>query len=402
MIQLVGIRSNCGIDVRQKFSIVPARLYASLKKVGEVLGSIVIVSTCNRTEVYVDSEVEGKKLIDILFECLGWDVGIVEYVFYTGQNGAVKHLFEVSCGFHSRILGEDQILGQIKDAYESAVKAQTAGGRLHKLFQCALSCGKEFKHTCKMYEIPVSVPSIAVKEAESKRCANYMIIGFGKIGKLILKYLNRTRAEKIYVVSRNPEKAALSLEGSSSGIKFVEFDDRKKFYSSIDCIFSCTSAPHEIISKGELPNSKIRIFDLAVPRDVSLEVKELSNICVYDIDSIGRIDGENKKKRRERMSSYRYIIDKYINEFDRWNTLLELSPEIQKIKMYGHSICEKRIKTYVNKRHTRNDELLARTLIESTARAYINRAIDVLKEEKLKGSERECIDIINRIFCRND
>ncbi len=144
------------------------------------------------------------------------------------------------------------------------------------------------------------------------------------------------------------------------------------------------------------------IFDLAVPRDVDNDVFLLSNIKVYDIDDISRIDKNNKVMRKQKMAQYRYIIDKYIKKFIKWQTLNELSPEIQRIKNYGEEICEKRIKTFKNKRYTKDNEILARIMIQSTAKVYINRAIKLLKKEKLNGTEDNCLRFIDEIFCSNE
>jgi glutamyl-tRNA reductase len=102
------------------------------------------------------------------------------------------------------------------------------------------------------------------------------------------------------------------------------------------------------------------------------------------------------------MAQYRYIIDKYIKKFIKWQTLNELSPEIQRIKNYGEEICEKRIKTFKNKRYTKDNEILARIMIQSTAKVYINRAIKLLKKEKLNGTEDNCLRFIDEIFCSNE
>ncbi|WP_446897326.1 glutamyl-tRNA reductase [Clostridium sp. LBM24168] len=401
MIQLIGIKSECDIETRQKFSIIPSKLENNLGYIKNAIGDVVILSTCNRTEVYVDSDFRKEDLIDRMFEILEWDDDLMISTFYVEGRDAVKHLMEVSCGFHSRILGEDQILGQIKSAYESALKAGAVKGRLHRLFQSTIACGKKFKSACRMYEIPVSVPSIAVKEARSRKLKRYMIVGFGQIGQLVLKYLISASVEIIYVVVRDLNRFS-SMESEYKRVKFITFKEKKSYYEDVDCIISCTSAPHVIIGKDELPFRNIVIFDLAVPRDVNVNVMELPNIKLYDIDNISRIDEKNKNIRRKKMMEYRYITFDYIDEFMKWQSIAELSPEIQNIKKQGSVICDRRINTFINKRHTKDNEKLVKRMVESTARFYIDRAIEVLKEEKLKGKEIECMNIINRIFCNEN
>lgn len=399
MIQLIGIKSQCDIGIRQKFSITSEVLEGKLKYINELVGSVLILSTCNRTEIYVDSNLEEKKLIDTVFYGLDWDYDLVSYIFYIKDKYAIKHLMEVSCGFHSKILGEDQILGQIKTAYDAALEAKTIKGKLQRLFQKAITCGKEFKHICESYRIPVSIPSIVAKEILNMDIRKYMIIGFGKIGQLLFKYLNNSQAQIIYIAVRDLNKVHDSYKKCGK-IRFISFKDRKSYYNDIDCIVSCTSAPDKIISKGDLPCRKLTIFDLAVPEDIDRNVLDLDNVTLYDIDNISVIDEKNKAIRKKTMGKYRYILENHIDKFIKWEKLHQLSPEIQKVKKYGDEICEKRITTFKNKKHTKDNDILVKTMIESTARFYINRAIEVMKEEKLNGREEECLRLINKIFCK--
>ena len=398
IIQLIGVKSDCDIEIRQKFSIISARLVDKLKSIYDVTGNVLILSTCNRTEIYVSSDLEREALIRSVFDRLGWDKELEKYIFYVEDKDAVRHLMEVCCGFHSKILGEDQILGQVKTAYSTALKAKTINGQLQRMFQNAVTCGKKFKSVCEIYKIPVSVPSIAVREAEKKKMKRYMILGFGEIGQLVLKYLNSLNAEIVYVAVRNMAKVD-EFYRNYDWIRFITFRERKDYDKNVDCIISCTSAPHTVISKDELPDKKLLVFDLAVPRDVDKNVKTLPNVELYDIDSISVIDQNNKIMRKEKMEKYRYIIDEYIDEFVKWQAVDEISPEIQKIKNFGSRICEKRIKTFKNKRYTKDNEKLVRTMIESTAKVYINRAINTLKEGKFQGREEEYMELINKIFC---
>ena len=399
MIQLIGIKSQCDIGIRQKFSIISEVLEDKLKCINELAGNVLILSTCNRTEIYVDSDLQEKELIDTIFYGLGWEYEFIPYIFYVKHKHAVKHLMEVSCGFHSKILGEDQILGQIKRAYEAAVKAKTIKGKLQKLFQKALACGKEFKHVCESYKTPVSIPSIVAKEILNMNIKKCMIIGFGRMGKLLLKYLNNSRAQIIYIAVRDLSKTN-DLYNKYERIRFIPFKNRKNYYNYVDCIVSCTSAPDKIISKRDLPCRKFTIFDLAVPKDINRDVLDLGNVTLYDLDSISTIDEKNKIIRKETMAKYRYVLENHIQEFIKWEKLYELSPEIQKIKSYGDEICSKRITTFKNKKYTKDNDILVKTMIESTARFYMNRAIEVMKEEKLKGREEECLKLINKIFCK--
>lgn len=397
MIQLVGVKSQCDIEIRQKFSVASSVLEKKLKYINELVGNVVILSTCNRTEIYVDSNLEEKELINVLFYALKWEYSLISYIFCVKDKHAVKHLMEVSCGFHSKILGEDQILGQIKIAYDIALKIKTVKGKLQKLFQDAIACGKKFKYNCESYKTPVSIPSIVAKKTLNMNIKKYMIIGFGKMGQLLVKYLSNSEVEIIYVAVRNLDRFR-DMCSKYKLVKFIPFEYKEKYYENVECIISCTSAPSKIISRKSLPCKELIVFDLAVPSDVDRDVLTLHNIEFYDIDSISAIDEKNKIIRKENMLKYRYILEKYMDEFIKWQKIYEISPEIQKMKELGHKICEKRITTFKNKKYTKDNDILVEMMIESTARFYINRAIEVMKEEKLSGREKECFKLIGKIF----
>lgn len=399
MLQLIGVKSNYGVEIRQKFSIIPSRFENNLKILKKIVDEIIIISTCNRTEIYVNSQMPYNKLIDSIFYNFNWDKNLISYTFYKEGQNVVRHLMEVICGFDSKILGEEQILGQIKTAYALALKNNSIKGELQRLFQEGIACSKNFRQCCEIYKIPVSSASIVVKEALKKGIKKFMIIGFGETGRLVLKYLLSCEIDIAYIVVRNKNNIKINSTENEK-VRFINFEEKNKFYNEVDSIVSCTSAPHTIIHKEELPEQKsILIFDLAVPKDVDKEVVNLTNIKVMDIDDISNMDDNNKIMRREKMEKYKYILDEHIDKFTIWQSVSELSPEIQYIKNFGEEVNRERIKTFKNKKNTKDHEELAETLIKSTSKVYINRFIEVLKEEKLEGREKYCLEIMKKIFC---
>jgi glutamyl-tRNA reductase len=275
---------------------------------------------------------------------------------------------------------------------------------LQKLFQQAITCGKEFRTVCQLYKIPVSASSIAVKDCIERQIKNFMIIGYGEIGKLAVKYALDSRfTEKIYLVVRDVKKVeADELIKGNSKVEVVTFDEKNRLYGSAQAIISCTSAPHTIIRESELKglnlNEPLVIYDLAVPRDVEEKIKELASVELYDIDSLNTIDKENKNRRKEVMYENINIVNKYVESFTEWKSIREITHEIEKIKEFSNDVFEKRYRAFKNKQHSKNPEDLAKVLIKSASDVYANRAIEVLKEEKLKGREEECLKILERIF----
>lgn len=394
MIQLIGVKSDIKLEIRERFSIIQKRCEDNVKKLHEICDEVIIISTCNRTEIYFNSEFTGEHIVEKVFEILNWDKKLMKYTFYYKEKKVVNYLMDVVCGFHSLILGEDQILGQIKEAYETALKAKTVNRDLQRLFQTAVTCGKEFRTKSNLYKIPVSSSSIAVSESRKRGVKNFMVLGFGEVGQLACKYILSGAFETLYIAVRNPK--VVNIEDKR--VKVIPFEGKESYYKDVDCIISCTSAPHCVVRKSELPEKPLFIFDLAVPRDVEEEIYSMKDITVYNIDKVSVIDDENRKKRKEIMIKNRYVLDKHIEEFLDWQRIQDISPVIYKLKECGEIVYKKRYKTFKNKKDTKDNEKLAKTLLKSTSNAFINRAIDVLKEEQLKGNGEQCLKIIERIF----
>jgi glutamyl-tRNA reductase len=394
MIFVLGVKHDIDIKIREKLSIISKRLEDATRKLGCIFNEAVVISTCNRTEIYYRTDSNTINNKEDIFEAIGWDKGLLEYTFHLDGMKAIVHLMEVICGFDSIVLGEDQILGQIKEAYEIALKLGTVKSSLLRLFQMAVTCGKEFRSESELYKIPVSTASIVIREAKRRGIKRFMIIGYGEIGSLVSKYVLADDYEKLYIAVRDVSSVDLDV----TGVEVVNINEKSKYYSDVDCIISATSAPHTVVKASELPSKNLLIFDMAVPRDVEDEVCYIEGIDVYNIDKLYLLQDENYNVRKERMNNHRHIVDKYIDNFMEWEKLKELSQSIRDIKEHGQRVYLTRANTFKNKRYTKDNEKLAEVLLKSTANAYINRAIEVLKEEHLKGRGDECMRIIEKIF----
>ena len=398
MIGVIGVKRNVDIEIREKLALYPKK---HKKYVEELLSSfkeVLILNTCNRTEIYFNCEkaFSENEIFENIFKVFNWKEDLREYLFLSKGERAVTHLMEVICGFHSRILGEDQILGQIKDAYKVAILDKSISSELQKMFEIAIACGKKFKTECKMFEVPVSSVSIAINSALLKGCKKFMVLGYGEIGKLAIKHLLSHKVDFIYLIIRDKNKAS-DLEGE--GVEVLDFNEKNQVINEVDCIVSCTSAPHTVVRTCDISpkGERIHIYDLAVPRDVDFELAKLDRISLKDIDEISKIDDKNKKIRKDRMEEYKFIVKDSIEEFLNWLKVREISSKIRNIKIRENEICTERIKTFSNKGNGENAKL-AEKMIKSTADAYVNRAIELLKKEAIKGSDSSCLKIIEKIF----
>lgn len=394
MISLIGVRHDTKVEIREKLSVIPKRQEDYL---GRLLGEFsegMILSTCNRSEIYVNSEYDIKDTVDIIFKLFNWDRRYRENIFTKSGEDAALHIFEVSSGFDSIIVGEDQILGQLKDAYEKAMDSGALGGELQRLIQYAVSCGKEFRTKSGLYKYPVSSSSIVAREAAKRGTRRFMILGYGDVGSLTSKYILEQNPEILYIAVRDIS----CVEIKDERVKAVPFSTRNQYYGDVQCIISCTSAPHPVIYGAELPDKEYLLFDLAVPRDVDESVYALENTEVYDIDRVGFLYDENQEKRKNCMIKNRYIVDKYMEQYDTWRRMKPVIPYIEKIKEKGKLVSWERQKSFRNKCDSKDKKELADILIKSTSDFYINRAIEVLKEEQLKGRGEECLKILEKVF----
>lgn len=400
MIQLLGIKKNTEVEIREKLSLSQKKREVYSKELIKYFDEVVILSTCNRTEIYFNGSLKGEEGLKKIFEVLNWDINLREYCFYLNEKETVRHLMEVVCGFHSKILGEDQILGQIKDAYHLADELGSVKHELQRLFQEAITCGKKFRTEGKLYEIPVSSASIAISEAIKNDSKRIMVIGYGEVGKLVVKYALSNDIKELNIVVRKVESVK---DIEDKRVNIMNYEDGRNIINDMDCVVSCTSAPHLIIEKKHIKENgnKIIIFDLALPRDVDEKVKEYTRVNLYDIDDISSIDDDNKKLRKERMLKFKDIINAYIEGYFNWKDIRNIAAVIQDMKKNSSKVIKERQTTLKNKCNDKKDIEIAQKLIKSTSDYYVNRAIEVLKEEQLKGQGEECIKILEKIFLKN-
>lgn len=396
MLGLIGIKKGVDVSIREKLVISPRTKDLISNSLRNITDEFVILSTCNRTEIYFKGQGIDKELI---FEVLNWDKSLLEYVFYIDDESAVKHLFELVCGFHSRILGEDQILGQIRDAYLEGVEKGYIFSELMRLFEEAISCGKRFRSDTKLYEIPVSSSSIAVNKVIESKAEKLMVMGYGTIGKLVIKYALGTELKEINIVVRDKSKVEKITD---QRVNILTYNEARERLNEMDGLISCTAASHLVVEKYHInkEGKNILLIDLAMPRDIDPQLQNYERVQLLDIDKISKLDDENKHLRVERMQKNKYIIDKYIKEYMNWLNLRCVTNYIKEFKDSGDFIVSHRVKSFENKCKNKEDAKLAEILIKSTADYYINRAIKVLKNEKAKGREEQCLRILMEIFTK--
>jgi glutamyl-tRNA reductase len=311
------------VVVRERFAFAEARVPVALQSLRDsgIADEAVILSTCNRVEIYAVTPLEPphafNALQQFLVNCHDYRDPLTDEIYTLSEPQSLQHLFKVACGLDSMVLGETEILGQLKKAYDLALKNGHTGGRLNKAFQRAFHVAKHIRTETNIQRGSVSVGSVAVELAEkifsqlSDR--DVLIIGAGDTSEKTARALLSRGAHSILVTNRSPEKAvALAAE---LGGRAVPFEDWSGEFAHIDIVISSTSAPHYILDRVKLePLMKLRrnrsllLIDIAVPRDIEPEVNFLDNVYLYNIDDLQAIADDYLKQRQEEVARCEKII----------------------------------------------------------------------------------------------
>ena len=383
MISMLGIGLEAQLACREKYVLTEKKQQDILSRAASSGGELVIVATCNRTEIYFC----GLTAEQVLTLC-GWEKS--ESLQLLDNPAAVTHLFRLACGFLSAVPGEDQISGQLRDALHLAEKINSSGRNLNRLFQLALYCGRQFRKAVRGRLQPYSLLSIVKQIALEKKCRTFTIAGYGKFGQLAAKYLLSAEIDTIYVLSRTLRKV------EHPQIKIADYKDKRSVLAQSDCLISVTSAPHHLFHPEDFCRPLLA-FDLAVPRDIDPEVQKLG-VTLYDVDSLIGLQQNYLAERLEIMQNFSDIAEDFIRDFILWQAQEEIKPFISDLNRQGAALYELKKKYYSRKMNFQDQQELTDGLLKSTSQAFIRRAVEVLKEEHQAGRGRECQELLSRIF----
>lgn len=303
---------TASVDVREKVAFAPDRVADALLQARQEadLSEVAILSTCNRTEVYgACDEKNSHRLIEWIVKYHRLQTGALRdsaYEFW--EKAAVTHMMRVASGLDSMVLGEPQILGQLKSAYQVAQEAQTIGPSLGRLFQQSFSVAKKVRTDTEIGNNPVSVAFAAVSLAKhifsdlSKNTA--LLIGAGETVELVAKHLHEQGVKDIVVANRTLARAN-SLAEMFNG-RAITLQDIPDMLHKADIVISSTASPLPILGKGAVEHALKRrkhkpvfMMDIAVPRDIEEEVSELPDVYLYTVDDLQQVVDENRKQREK-------------------------------------------------------------------------------------------------------
>ncbi len=406
------------IEVRERVALTEAELPAVLHQLHRQphLHEVAILTTCNRTEIYaVASEVHLQR--HQLFEFLRTvrpEVRSEEetlFYFHEGQ-AAVEHLFKVAAGMDSMVVGEPQILGQVKDAFAIAQEAGTTGTLLNKLFLFAIAAGKRVRSETALGKGAISVASAAVELTQkifrdlSQRAA--LIIGAGETGTLVAQHLKEKHIGQLFITNRTHERAVQLAQ--HLGIQVIPWEEIATSIERMDIIVGTTSAPQPILTReahgrqlGQHAGIPRLLIDIAVPRDFDEALNTLPNVILQDIDDLQAIVEHNLQRRRQELPAAMRIVQEEAQKFMAWRNSLQVKPTIVALQARLQALREAELERF---RHRVSEEEFAH--LERITQNLINKILHLplvkLREYSNNGGGQNLmrIDVIKEIFGLED
>ena len=417
---LVGVNhKTTPVEIREKLAFTKGKIEESIDRLLNYPDIIehTILSTCNRVEIYARANCHDSAIKSVKqFICDFHELSPVELEdhFYSYKNEeAVEHLFRVSSSLDSMILGEAQILGQVKDAYSLARDLRSTGLVLNQLFEKAFNIAKKVREETGIAERSVSISSAAVELAQKifDDLENHtvMLVGTGEMAELAAKHLISYGVKTVYVTSRTYERAAnlaRTLNGSA-----LDFEAFKNELHRADIVITSTSASSFIIKKEmvekaiqERKNKPIFFIDIAVPRDIEPDVNDLENVYLYDIDDLHVVVSANMKEREKEAENAMNLISHEVTKFNNWIGSLDAVPTIIEIRKKAEIIRKQEMERTLKKlpHVSEDDKQLLRQMSSSMINKILHKPTIKLKQKTQSEDGHVYLKAIRHLFHLDD
>lgn len=387
-IGILGLNHNTApIEIRE-------RLYANEETVPILLRRIrergvaesVIISTCNRTEIYFsggDNDKTAREIRSILSETFtAPEEWFNDYTYSFSGEEAYRHLFIVASGLDSMVIGEPEILGQVKDAYRTAARAGSTSFYLNKTFHKTFSVAKRIRTETRIGYNPLSISSMAVELAkkifgnlEEKKI---LVIGAGEMCETALKYFQKEGVREVYIANRTYQKAR-ELAGEIIGTA-MPFTDLSELLAVVDMVLTSTGSERPIIGPDLIQtvmkkrkNRPIFLIDIAVPRDIDPSVNNIGNIYLYDIDDLKELSQKHLADRVKESEKARTIIDEEVLRFSEWLGRVDVNPLISHIMARAEEVRSRELKKTLSRLGELDEETLNN--IDIMTRTIVNKLV---------------------------
>ncbi len=406
-----GLNHNTApLEIRERVSFAPGEMAATLQTVRDSLAlqEVAILSTCNRTEIYHSSEVSTEQMALWLAERHQVSHEMLAPCAYGYQNqAAVRHMMQVAAGLDSMILGEPQILGQMKSAYAVAQAAGTLGSDLHAVFQQVFTIAKRVRTETAIGENPVSVAFAAVALAQqifsNLKEDTALLIGAGETIELVARHLREQGIKRLLVANRTLNRA--QQWAGDLGAEPILLSDIPEYLHQADIVISSTASQLPLLGKGAVESAlkqrkhrPMFMVDLAVPRDIEAEVGELDDVYLYTVDDLREVIDEGRRSREEAAQAAHLIVDEGVNIFTRELRALEAVDTLRSFREHANNLSEAELAKALKNlaKGVAAEEVLAQ-LSRGLTNKFIHTPTTKMKEATASG-RTELLDAVQELF----
>ena len=371
------------------------------------ISEALVVSTCNRTEIYYTSP---NNLSEDIIKLIGLERNISNiadfsdyFIEYNDYSDALEHLFYVSIGLEAQVVGDLQIINQVKNAYQWSADENMAGPFLHRLMHTIFYTNKRVVQETAFRDGAASVSYVTVdlvnELTANLECPNILVLGLGEIGEDVCRNLENIKNKNVLVCNRTFETAkALADECGYDTIAFSDFDDKALDF---DVIISSVAADDPIITKSLFKNNEVLshkyLFDLSVPRSIEQNVEDIPGVLLYNIDNIQSKASVALEKRLAAIPDVKAIINLAIDDFNEWSKEMEVSPVINKLSNALEEIRQSEVARHIKGLNDKESEMLER-VTKSMMQKIIKLPILQLKAACKRGEAESLIDVLNDLF----
>ncbi len=412
---LLGLNHKTApVEVREKYALSQYNYRENnLLKGSGYLKEYLILSTCNRVEILAIGDPKEKVVQEILTfwtnYCSGNKEELYKHLYIYQDLEAIKHLFTVASSLDSLVVGEPQILGQLKDAYREAVQENTTKVILNRLLHKAFSVAKRVRTETEVSSSAVSISYAAVKLAKKifgdLSNSTVMLIGAGEMAELAALHLLNQGVKNILVANRTLSKGEeLAQKFKGKAIPFAQLLD---YLSQTDIVIGSTGAPHTILQARDLkPILKKRKYspmffiDIAVPRDIDPDINLFDNVFLYDIDDLKEVVEENLVYRQKEAEKAKYIIEEEVYKFKHWLDNLEITPTIKELMAKGEEIAQKELhktlkKVNLGDKDKEHIELMLKSIV---SKLYQSPILFLKRRQQEEGTVEKYLDALRKMF----
>ncbi len=406
----VSVNHNiAGAEEREKVSMTTSqRIDLMNDLLDDGILEVIALSTCNRTEVYAAvPRADKRKYLEMLtrvFVNMSGEESFDECVQRSSGIRAVKHIYRVASGLDSVVLGEDQILGQLREAHELALDMGASGKFLNKTVRDAIATAKQIKTDTRISEEPISVCSIGIKYIEKQMGSlegkSALVVGTGKMGRQALSYLHGMGLKKLMMTNRTHHKG-VEVAKTFENVEMLSYDDRYKILGEVDVLISATGSPHVIFKNENIAvlDKELHILDMAIPRDVDPELGEREGVTLNVVDDLKAISDENTEKRKALSLIGEEMVEKAVEAHMTWMLTSRVDPVISNLALKREKICFDTLDILNKKiKMDEKEKALLEKMLQSALKRMIREPIINLKKVEDTSEQDTMISVMENLF----